>query len=71
MSADVTEHIRMFFTLPIHFHTYRPKTDYQRLPTTPFCKNKAHKRLDNCDILEKHAEIEIDYILKTRANPGK
>ena len=36
-----------------------------------FCKNKDHKRLDNCDILKKYAGIEIDYILETRPSPEK
>ena len=38
---------------------------------TRSCKNKDHKRLDNCDILGKYAGIEIVYILETRTDPGK
>ena len=38
---------------------------------TRFCKNKDHKHLHNCYILEKYAGTEIGYILEIRPDWGK
>ena len=75
MSTDVTEPFRMNLTRPIQYYTnldlIREIKKIFKVTYSGFCKNKDHKRLDNCDILKKYAGIAIGYILEIRSNPRK
>lgn len=76
MSTDVTEPIRMDFTLPIHFYTYLDMKREIRIiikgyPQPSFAKTKPINAWIIAIFLKKCSRIERDYILETRPDPGK